>query len=76
MFANTSVGIVIILHILAGFSLSSFSIFGAAFFQKTQLSGIILIIVSLLLGVVAQFLKSSTGAGMSLSIRLRFELTL
>ena len=63
MFAKTSVGIVIIFHVLAGLSLSSFSIFGAAFFAKSQLSGIILIIVSLLLAVVAQFVKANTGAG-------------
>lgn len=63
VFAKTSIGIVLIFHILTGLSLSSFSIFGAAFFQKSQLSGIIVIIVSLLLAVVAQFVNSNTGAG-------------
>ncbi|KAI9718918.1 MAG: hypothetical protein M1812_003802 [Candelaria pacifica] len=62
VFAKTSMGIVIIFHILAGLSLSSFSIFGGAFFRKAQLSGISATIIYLLLGVVAQVIgKSSSG---------------
>lgn len=63
VFAKTSIGIVLILHVLTGLSLSSFSVFGAAFFQKAQLSGIIVIISSLLLAVIAQFVDTNTGAG-------------
>jgi ATP-binding cassette, subfamily A (ABC1), member 3 len=63
IFSRTSAGIVIIFHILSGLSLSSMSIFGAAFFRKAQLSGITLVIVSLLLGIVSQVAaKASTGA--------------
>ena len=64
VFAKTSMGILIIFNILAGLSLSSFSIFGAAFFHKAQLSGISTTIISLLLAVLSQALNKqlSTGA--------------
>lgn len=69
VFAKTSMGIVIIFHILAGLSLSSFSIFGGAFFRKAQLSGISATIIYLLLGVIAQVIgKSSSGAVAILSL--------
>ena len=54
VFQKTSMAIVIIYHLLSGLSLASFSIFGAAFFKKAQLSGITLALTSLLLGVIAQ----------------------
>lgn len=63
VFTKTSIGIVLIFHVLTGLSLSSFSIFGAAFFQKSQLSGVIVTISSLLLAVIAQFIDQSTAAG-------------
>ena len=69
VFANTNIGIVIVFNILSGLSLSSFSIFGAAFFHKAQLSGIVTTIISLILGVIAQVIgKSSTGAVAILSL--------
>lgn len=54
VFANSSAGVTVINHLLSGLALSSFSIFGAAFFKKAQLSGIVLVITNLLLGVIAQ----------------------
>ena len=64
VFQRTSLGVLIVLHILTGLSLSSFSIFIAAFFKRSQLSGIIAVIASLLLAVVAQVIATaSTGAG-------------
>lgn len=54
LFFKTSVGITIGIQLLAGLALSSFSIFGAAFFKKAQLSGITAVIVCLILGIVAQ----------------------
>ena len=39
-FRATDLAILIIFHVLVGFSLTSFSIFGASFFRKAQLSGI------------------------------------
>ncbi|KAI9889210.1 MAG: hypothetical protein M1814_005726 [Vezdaea aestivalis] len=63
VFAKTNVALLLFYHILTGFSLSSFSIFGAAFFKRAQLSGISLTIISLLLAIVAQIVgKSSTAA--------------
>ncbi|KAF2474469.1 P-loop containing nucleoside triphosphate hydrolase protein [Lindgomyces ingoldianus] len=53
-FPETNVGILIIFHILAGLSLSSFSIFGASFFHKAQLSGITITIGAIILAIIAQ----------------------
>ncbi|KAI9648179.1 hypothetical protein NHQ30_002811 [Ciborinia camelliae] len=62
VFAQTSMAIVIIYHVLAGLSLTSFSILGAAFFKKAQLSGISLAIITLLLGVLTQVIdKTNSG---------------
>jgi ABC-type lipoprotein export system ATPase subunit len=54
VFQKTSMAIVVVYHLLAGLSLTSFSIFGASFFKKAQLSGITLALTTLLLGVLAQ----------------------
>ncbi|KAL8757044.1 MAG: hypothetical protein Q9184_004312 [Pyrenodesmia sp. 2 TL-2023] len=69
VFAKTNTGLLLIYHILAGLSISSFSIFGASFFHKAQLSGISTTIISLLLAVLAQVIgKASTGAIAILSL--------
>ena len=69
VFAKTSAATLVFFNILTGLSLSSFSLFGAAFFHKAQLSGIITTIVSLLLAVLAQVIAtSSTGAVAILSL--------
>jgi ABC-type Na+ transport system ATPase subunit NatA len=54
VFQRTSMAIIIVYHLLAGLSLASFSVLGASFFKKAQLSGITLALTTLLLGVVAQ----------------------
>lgn len=57
------------LHLLTGLSLASFSLFGASFFKKAQLSGITVTIVALLLAVLAQVLGTArTGAVAVLSL--------
>lgn len=53
-FVSTNVGILIIYHILAGLALTSFSIFGASFFRKAQLSGITITILAIVLAIIAQ----------------------
>ena len=69
VFQKTSLGILIIFHTFTGLSLSSFSLFIAAFFKKSQLSGIIAVIASLLLAVIAQVIDASgTGAVAILSL--------
>lgn len=69
VFAATNMAIVILYHVLTGLALASFSILGASFFKKAQLSGITLAIVTLLLGIVAQVLTfSSSGAVAILSL--------
>ena len=69
VFAQTSMAVVIIYHLLAGLSLASFSILGASFFKKAQLSGITLALVTLLLGVLAQVIdKTNSGTVAILSL--------
>ncbi|RYN40795.1 hypothetical protein AA0112_g2481 [Alternaria arborescens] len=68
-FKTSNAAILVIFHILAGLSLTSFSIFGAAFFRKAQLSGITIVIVPILLAIIAQVAGPfSTGAVYVLSL--------
>ncbi|EXJ91967.1 ATPase [Capronia epimyces CBS 606.96] len=66
VFTNTSPGIVIIFNILSGLAMSSLSILGAAFFKKAQLSGIISVIVSLLLAIIAQVASKAGTASVAI----------
>lgn len=69
VFAETSLAIVIIFHVLTGLSFTSFAIFGASFFKKAQLSGITCCLFILILGIIAQVIgKSGTGTVAILSI--------
>lgn len=68
IFSKTSIAILIIYNLLIGLALTSFSIFGGAFFRKAQLSGIITTILSLILGILAQTFKPGTGAATILSL--------
>ena len=54
LFEYTSGGIVIIFFILEGLAITSYSILGASFFRKAQLSGISTVVLALVLGIVAQ----------------------
>jgi ATP-binding cassette subfamily A (ABC1) protein 3 len=68
-FRTSNAAILIIFHILAGLSLTSFSIFGAAFFRKAQLSGITIVMIPILLAIVAQVAGPfGTGAVYVLSL--------
>ncbi|KAL8711465.1 MAG: hypothetical protein Q9220_004123 [cf. Caloplaca sp. 1 TL-2023] len=69
IFQKTATGLLIVHNILSGLSIASFSIFGASFFHKAQLSGISITIISLILAVIAQVAgKASTGAVAILSL--------
>lgn len=68
IFKKSNVVIILIWHLLSGFSLASWSLFWGAFFKKAQLSGITVTVGSLVLGVIAQVSKNSgTGAQAILS---------
>lgn len=53
-FPTSSVGLVLGYHVLCGLALSSWSIMFGSLFRKAQLSGITVVIVSILLAIVAQ----------------------
>jgi ATP-binding cassette subfamily A (ABC1) protein 3 len=68
-FRSSNAAILVIFHILAGLSLTSFSIFGASFFRKAQLSGITIVIIPILLAIIAQVAGPfGTGAVYALSL--------
>ncbi|KAK6084308.1 ABC transporter [Seiridium cupressi] len=62
VFATTNVAVVLIYFILCGLALTSLSVLGAAFFKKSQLSGVVSTIVYCVLGVLAQSLTSPNNA--------------
>ncbi|EQL35487.1 hypothetical protein BDFG_02714 [Blastomyces dermatitidis ATCC 26199] len=53
-FRETSVIIPIVFNTLSGLSLTSFAVFTGVFFRKAQLSGILAVILSLVLAILAQ----------------------
>lgn len=68
-FVHASWGILIVYHILAGLALSSSSILGASLFNKAQLSGITVTMVSVILAIIAQVAGPfGTGATAILSL--------
>ncbi|KAF7554007.1 hypothetical protein G7Z17_g3206 [Cylindrodendrum hubeiense] len=72
VFANTSIGIVLIFHILAGLAFASFAIVFASFFKKAQLSGVTSILACMLLGILSQSL-TSPGTGPVAILSLLFS---
>ncbi|OTA92864.1 hypothetical protein M434DRAFT_396142 [Hypoxylon sp. CO27-5] len=62
VWADTSVAIVLIYFILTGLALTSLSILGAAFFKRSQLSGVVTVIAYILLAILAQTLTSPSTA--------------
>ena len=66
VFQKTSIATLVIYNVLTGLSLSSFSIFGAAFFHKAQLSGIVTTIVALLLAVLAQVIAGTNSGAVAI----------
>ncbi|KAK3682592.1 P-loop containing nucleoside triphosphate hydrolase protein [Podospora appendiculata] len=69
VFAHSNAALVLIYHILSGCALASMSIFGSAFFKRSQLSGVTVTIVFLVLAIIAQTVswpKTATVAILSL----------
>ncbi|KIW02447.1 uncharacterized protein PV09_06258 [Verruconis gallopava] len=71
VYTKTSFGIVVIWQVLSGLAFSSWSILGGSFFSKAQLSGISVIIVSLILAILAQVLTPN-GLGSIVILSLLF----
>jgi ATP-binding cassette subfamily A (ABC1) protein 3 len=60
-FPKTSQGIPVGFTIFAGLALTSFSLFGASFFKKSQLSGSIMVVIALVFAVLPQTLYEQTS---------------
>ncbi|KAI9802311.1 MAG: hypothetical protein M1833_001817 [Piccolia ochrophora] len=61
VYGRTSIAILLVFNLLSGLSLSSFSLFGASFFKKAQLSGISNTIVLSLMAIIAQIVSGSNS---------------
>ena len=55
-FTNTSAAIIIFYHVFVGLALASYSLLGAAFFKKAQLSGITTTVIAVVLAIIPQVL--------------------
>ena len=54
LFTHTNAGILVIGFLLSGIAVISFGILGAAFFKRAQLSGITIMVISIILGIITQ----------------------
>lgn len=54
VYPQTNAGIFVLLHVLIGFALASYSLFCATFFRKAQVSGITIVLISIVMAIVAQ----------------------
>jgi ABC-type multidrug transport system ATPase subunit len=69
VFRHTSVLVILFYFILSGLAIGSMGILGAAFFKKSQLSGISITILYILLAVIAQIVSwPKTGTVIALSL--------
>ncbi|KAF2434403.1 ATP-binding cassette sub-family A member 7 [Tothia fuscella] len=69
VYTQTSYGILIIFQILSGLALSSLSILGASLFRKSQLSGITVVIISIVLAIITQVTgKHASGASIFMGL--------
>jgi ABC-type multidrug transport system ATPase subunit len=69
VFRQTSAAVVLFYFILSGLALSSMAILGAAFFKKSQLSGVSITILYILLAIIAQTVSwPRTGTVVALSL--------
>ncbi|KAK8097945.1 ABC transporter [Apiospora kogelbergensis] len=62
VFASSNIGVLIVHFLLSGLALASLSIFGSAFFKKSQLSGVVSTIAYILLAILAQALTAPNSA--------------
>ncbi|KAI5812229.1 hypothetical protein BZA77DRAFT_359663 [Pyronema omphalodes] len=63
---RSSLGIVLIWHLLAGLAFTSWAMFLGSIFKKAQLSGILSTVLSLALGVIAQIANGSSTAAVAI----------
>lgn len=68
IFYQTSNSVIILFHILTGLSLTSWALLGGTLFRRAQLSGITVLLTSLILAVLAQFVPRSTTTLTALSV--------
>ncbi|KAL2257884.1 hypothetical protein VTK26DRAFT_9008 [Humicola hyalothermophila] len=69
VFSHTSAAVVLFYFILSGLAIGSMSIFGASFFKKSQLSGVAITILFIVLGIIAQTISwPKTGTVTALSL--------
>ncbi|KAK4147444.1 uncharacterized protein C8A04DRAFT_9069 [Dichotomopilus funicola] len=69
VFAHTNAAVLVLYFVLSGLAMGSMAMLGASFFRKSQLSGVLVTIVCLLLAIIAQTISwPKTGAVVALSL--------
>ena len=71
VFTKTSAAVIIFYHITLGLALVSYSVVGAAFFKKAQVSGIIISVIAMVLAIIPQILdptKQTKSTVLTLSL--------
>ena len=63
VFRRTNNAIVIVHVVLSGLAMTSFAIYGAAYFKKAQLSGTLVTIAAVVMGIIAQTVADGNTAG-------------
>ena len=63
VFRRTNNAIVILHVVLSGLAMTSFAVYGAAYFKKAQLSGALVTIAAVVLGIIAQTVTDGSTAG-------------
>ncbi|KAH6618153.1 hypothetical protein B0J18DRAFT_483337 [Chaetomium sp. MPI-SDFR-AT-0129] len=69
VFAHTNAAVLVLYFVLSGLAMGSMAMLGASFFRRSQLSGVLVTIVCLLLAIIAQTISwPKTGAVVALSL--------
>ena len=59
VFTNSSAAMIILYHFLCGLALCSYSLLGASFFKRAQLSGTYIAVIALVLAIISQVLPDN-----------------
>ncbi|EPE08125.1 abc transporter [Ophiostoma piceae UAMH 11346] len=65
-FTHSNAAVIIIYHLLVGFAMASMSLFGSSFFRRSQLSGVSVTIICLLLAIIAQLVSYPSTAAVAI----------
>ena len=65
-FTHSNAAVVIIHHLLVGLAMASMSLFGSSFFRRSQLSGVSVTIICLILAIISQLISDPSTAAVAI----------